>query len=381
MTRKRGPIAVYGASGYTGKLVAAELARSDAEFVLSGRSRSKLEAVAEELGRSAPVHPASLDDAASLEALFADCSVVIDCAGPFTAYGEPVLRAAIKTGTHYLDTTGEQGYMDKVFRGYGADAERHGVAVIPAMGFDYVPGDMIATLAAEGMGKLEEISVNYAWVGFTPTRGTARSALEIAKGGDVEYRGGAWRPASSSLGRGTFDFGQPIGPQKMVRYPAGEQITVPRHIRTQNVRTAFTAESLAPSPRLAGLTPYVMRPFGLAMRTPLRRALSAAISRLPEGPSEADRKAVRFKVVCEARSREDTRRGWVSGRDVYGLTAASIVRGATIMAARGFNRRGALAPAQAFDPSDFLAALDRFEVRWGIEESPQRDPEPVESAA
>ena len=381
MPRKGGPIALYGASGYTGKLVAAELARSDADFVLSGRNRSKLEAVAEELGRSAPVQPASLDDPASLRSLLEDCSAVIDCAGPFTTYGEPVLRAAIETGTHYLDTTGEQAYMDKVFRGFGAEAERRGVAAIPAMGFDYVPGDMIAALAAEGMGKLETITLHYAWVGFTPTRGTARSALEVAKGGDVEYTGGAWRPASSSLGAGSFDFGEPIGRKRMIRYPCGEQITVPRHVETHNVRTSFTAESLAPNSRLAGAVPYFLRPFGLAMRTPLRRALGAAISRLPEGPSIEERKGVRFKIVCEARSPRGARRGWVSGRDVYGLTAAAIARGATLAASRGFGHRGALAPSQAFDPREFLAALDRFEVRWEVEKAARREPAAIETPA
>jgi short subunit dehydrogenase-like uncharacterized protein len=380
MIRSRGPIAVYGATGYTGKLVAAELARTGGDFVLSGRSRPKLEALAEELGRTAPVKPASLDDPASLRSLLEDCAAVIDCAGPFALYGEPVLSAAIETGTHYLDTTGEQAYMNKVFRGYGAEAERRGVAVIPAMGFDYVPGDMITALTCEGMEKLEEVAIRYAWVGFTPTRGTARSALEVAKEGDVEYCDGAWRPASSSIGQGHYDFGEPIGRKRMIRYPSGEQITVPRHVQTRSVRTSFTAESLALSPKLAGVTAALMRPFGLAMRTPLRRALGAAISRLPEGPSDEDRKAVRFKVVCDARSAERSRRGWVSGRDVYGLTAASIVRGATIAASRGFNRRGALAPAQVFDPRDFLAALEPFQLRWGIDEAPQRGEAPVKSA-
>jgi short subunit dehydrogenase-like uncharacterized protein len=119
VTKQRGPIAVYGATGYTGRLVAAELAAADADFVLAGRSRSKLEALAEELGRQAAVQPASLDDAESLRSLLYDCAAVIDCAGPFVKYGEPVLRAAVETGTHYLDTTGEQVYMKMAFERYG----------------------------------------------------------------------------------------------------------------------------------------------------------------------------------------------------------------------------------------------------------------------
>ena len=380
MATQRGPIALYGATGYTGRLVAAELAASGADFVLSGRSRPKLEALAEELGRHAPVVPASIDDPTSLSLLLEDCAAVIDCAGPFTLYGEPVLRAAIETGTHYLDTTGEQGYMDKVFRLHGADAERRGVAAIPAMGFDYVPGDMLASLTAEGMGKLEEISLAYAWVGFTPTRGTARSALEIAKGGEVEYRDGAWRPASGGFSRGSFDFGEPIGRQRMIRYPTGEQITVPRHVNTRNVRTTFTASSVSLNPRFAAITPYWLRPFGLAMRTPVRRAFDAAISKLPEGPSEEARKAVRFKIVCEARSADTT----AAGRS-RGPTSTASPRPRSHAARRSARRRasrgrGALAPSQAFDPTDFLSALDRFDVRWQVGK-PDSSPAPAGAPA
>src|SRR5262245_61865164 len=111
ISRQTAPIAVYGATGYTGRLVAAELAEAGADFVISGRNPVKLEALRADLGlESAPV-TASIYDPGSLRALLADCSAVINCAGPFVKLGEPVLRAAIETGTHYLDTSGEQPWM------------------------------------------------------------------------------------------------------------------------------------------------------------------------------------------------------------------------------------------------------------------------------
>jgi short subunit dehydrogenase-like uncharacterized protein len=103
------------------------------------------------------------------------------------------------------------------------------------------------------------------------------------------------------------------------------------------------------------------------MKTPLKRLAGAVISRLPEGPSPEERGRMRWMIVCVAKVGERERRGVVSGRDVYGLTAAAICRGAMIAAGRGFEARGALAPSQAFDPKDFLAALDRFDVRWNVE--------------
>src|SRR5919197_6288493 len=125
-----GPIAIYGATGYTGRLVAAELRRRGARAVLAGRNQAKLEIVAEDLGGDVETRPARLDDAPALRRLLEPCAAVIACAGPFRLHGEPVLAAAVEAGTHYLDTTGEQRFMRKVFEDYGPPAERAGVALL-----------------------------------------------------------------------------------------------------------------------------------------------------------------------------------------------------------------------------------------------------------
>jgi hypothetical protein len=76
---------------------------------------------------------------------------------------------------------------------------------------------------------------------------------------------------------------------------------------------------------------------------------------------------MRWMIVCEAKRAEVKRTGVITGKDVYGLTAAAIRQGALIAARRDFQGRGALAPSQAFDPKDFLASLNRFDVRWSVE--------------
>ena len=124
--QQTGPIAVYGATGYTGRLVAGELRRRGAEVVLAGRSRAKLEILAEDLGGQIAIRDASLDDPSALRELLEPCAAVIACAGPFRLHGEPVLAAAVDARTHYLDTTGEQPFMRKVFEDYGPSAEPGG---------------------------------------------------------------------------------------------------------------------------------------------------------------------------------------------------------------------------------------------------------------
>ncbi len=110
-SEQQGPIAVYGATGYTGRLIAAELDRAGVGFRLAGRSREKLDRLAGDLDSQVEVQAVSLDDRRGLRDLLADCSAVIACAGPFHLHGEPVMSAAVDTATHYLDTTGEQPFM------------------------------------------------------------------------------------------------------------------------------------------------------------------------------------------------------------------------------------------------------------------------------
>ncbi len=367
--KQTGPIAVYGATGFTGSLVAEELKRREADFVIAGRSQGKLNALSTRLG-GVPVAVASLDDEAALRSLLEPCAAVIACAGPFTLHGEPVLAAAAETGTHYIDTTGEQPYMKMVFDRYGDRAAEQGAALVTGMGFDYVPGDLIASLTAAGLEPLDEITLAYWTRGFGATRGTMLSAMEIMRGGDLEWRDGGWRPASQKVSRGNWRFPAPVGEQPMVRYPSGEQITVPRHVETANVRTLLSATTVSPR-RLVPLLPVAMPAMGLAMRTPLRRAAGALVDRMPEGPSEQDRAGTRFTIVCEAKAGSQIRRGTVSGPDPYGLTAVTTSHGALLAADPSFDRVGALAPAQAFDPGSFLDALADFGVDAEVEPLPE----------
>ena len=349
-------IVLYGATGYTGRLVAAELGRRGLDHVLSGRNADALARLADEHGAQAQT--ASLDDEAGLRRLLADAAAVINCAGPFTLAGDALARAAVDTGTHYVDSTGEQPFVRMVFERHGRAAERAGVALVPALGFDYAPGDCLAHLTARGHEPLRELVLAYELRGFGMTRGTMRSALEMMKGGDVVYEDGDWRPAPGGVYRASFPFPAPIGVQPVSRYPAGEVITVPRHTATRKVTALLTTSTAAPHPALVGLLPLAMPPLALALRTPLRGLLGRAIAALPEGPPEEERRAAAFTIVALARGEDGSEaRGVVRGTDVYGLTALILAEGAQRMSAPGYDRAGALGPAAAYDPAAFLDAM------------------------
>jgi short subunit dehydrogenase-like uncharacterized protein len=364
-------IAVYGATGYTGRLVTDELVRRGLDFVLGGRNAEKLRGLSQEHGGGAPVRAATVDDPASLRRLLDGCDALINCAGPFVLYGEPVVRAALDSGTHYVDSTGEQPFIRMVFERYGAEAERRGVALVPAMGFDYVPGDCLARLVARGHEPLTEIVIAYAVRGFGASQGTLRSMLEILKGGDVVYEGGEWRPAGREAVSTSFDFPPPVGRQPMLRYPSGEVITVPRHTRTRRVTPLMSARAFVPHRALAPALPFALPAAALALRTPVRGLIGRAIGLLREGPNEADRKAAEFTIVAEARGEDGSvGRGVARGTDPYGLTAVTLVYGAERMASDGYDRAGALGPAAAFEPDTVLNYLSDYGVSWELERPP-----------
>jgi short subunit dehydrogenase-like uncharacterized protein len=367
-------IAVYGATGYTGRLVAAELRRRGLTATLCGRSQGRVEAVARTLGVDWPVRTAAIDDAPALRQALLGADVVINCAGPFTFYGAPVIEAALDVGAHYLDTTGEQPYMQGVFRWLDGPARSAGRAVVPAVGFDYVPGDLAAALAASGLEPLSSLDLAYSVRGFGATRGTLHSAMEMLSGGDEEYVDGSWRPAGRAPLSERFDFPAPIGSQVVARYPAGEVVTVPRHVSTRAVRARISAGSFAPHPRLTSAVPAVSELLlAPLLRTPLRGAVDALIDRLPEGPAEDARRASEFTVVADAHGESgQSARAVVTGTDVYGITAVIAVEFARRMGSDEFTGSGALAPAQVVDAADFLGWLGEHGVSHRVERPAER---------
>jgi short subunit dehydrogenase-like uncharacterized protein len=153
----------------------------------------------------------------------------------------------------------------------------------------------------------------------------------------------------------------------MTRYPAGEHITVPRHVETANVRTALSAATSAGHPRLAPLVGLTMPALQWLVRTRARGAIERAVAKLPEGPSPADRERSEFTIDCRVRAGGRSRRGVIRGRDVYGLTAASTVEAALRLAGAEPATGGALAPSQAFDPADFLAAMEPHGISYELD--------------
>ena len=158
-------IIVYGATGYTGRLVAEYLSnhygdRKDApKWAMAGRSLEKLEAVRDEIGapKDTPLVVANADDSADLKAMCNRTRVVLTTVGPYQLYGDKLVEACVKTGTDYADLCGEPAWMAEKIEQHQDEAEKSGARICFSSGFDSIPFDlgvlMTQKVAQERFGK------------------------------------------------------------------------------------------------------------------------------------------------------------------------------------------------------------------------------------
>lgn len=141
-------IIVYGATGYTGRLVAEYLAhhygKEGPRWAMAGRNADKLAEVRDLIGAPAetPLVVADSNDPASLAAMAEQTRVVVTTVGPYQLYGEPVLRACVAAGTDYADLCGEPVWMRQMVDALHAEAQATGARVSFSSGFDSIPFDL-----------------------------------------------------------------------------------------------------------------------------------------------------------------------------------------------------------------------------------------------
>jgi short subunit dehydrogenase-like uncharacterized protein len=147
-------VVVFGATGVTGRRVAAYLAErapeTGAQWAAAARDAAKLDRVLDEVGVSAPERVvADLDDPRSLAAMASRARVVLNLVGPYTLYGRPVIEACVAGGAHYADLTGEIPFVRQTIDDFDARAAQAGVKLVQVCGFESLPADLAVLLAAE----------------------------------------------------------------------------------------------------------------------------------------------------------------------------------------------------------------------------------------
>ncbi|MBE0644701.1 MAG: saccharopine dehydrogenase NADP-binding domain-containing protein [Bacteroidetes bacterium] len=351
---------LYGANGYTGKIIAEEAQRRGMRPLLAGRNREAVAALAEALGLEYRVFDLASHD--EIVSALQDVEVVLHCAGPFTATSRPMVDACISAGAHYMDITGEIPVLESLFALHDT-AVHAGISIIPGAGFDVVPTDCLALSLKEEMP--DATSLRLAFAGkVTQSPGTWRATLEaiprcgaIRRDGKLVTVPHAWRAT-----RIHFD----DKPRSVMTIPWGDVSSAWRSTRIPNIMVfgGVPRLSIAAMQLFRGIVCTVM---GVPA---LQRALKSMVSWFVRGPGERHRKTEVYHLrgdVWNDRG-EHAARFMVTpeGYACTVLTSLAILE--TLL--EGKIAPGVWTPAQAMG-SGFAATLPGFRVMECADTVPQ----------
>lgn len=177
---------IYGANGYTGKLIARQARQQGLKPILAGRNQAGIIAIAEETGFEKLVF--SLEDTPAVDRALQGVSIVLHCAGPFSATAQPMIEACLKNGCHYLDITGEISVFANAYK-QSNEARHADVVLMPGVGFDVVPTDCLAALLVKALPAATSLTLAFE-SGGRMSPGTAKTSIEgLAGGGCVRQDG------------------------------------------------------------------------------------------------------------------------------------------------------------------------------------------------
>jgi short subunit dehydrogenase-like uncharacterized protein len=139
-------VILYGASGFVGQQTVQYFARhtrlDEVRWAIAGRDRQKLEKVKSEVGTAVDILVADSRDRTAIDTLVSQTRVLLNTAGPFALYGDGIVDACVRFGTHYVDITGETPWVKSLIDRYHPQAAAEGTRIIPCCGFDSVPSDL-----------------------------------------------------------------------------------------------------------------------------------------------------------------------------------------------------------------------------------------------
>ena len=343
---------LYGANGYTARLMLPLLQHYGLSPVLAGRSADKIEPLAREYGL--PFRIFDLGDAEATRAALADMPLVLHCAGPFAHTARPMLEACLHTRTHYLDITGEIAVFE-LAASLGERARAQGITLLPGSGFDVVPTDCLALFLHRQLPDATHLALAFANVGGGLSQGTARTMAEGLGDGGAMRRDG--RIVAVPLGHRAMevDFG---GLRRFVMaIPWGDVATAFYTTGIPNIETFTTVH-----PRTYRQLRW-QKAFNWLLRTQLVRDFAKKrIAKRAPGPDADRRAAARTYIWGEVRNAAGTiRQARLRTPEGYTLTAhTALLLTKKILAGEG--QPGFWTPAGLFGPDLVLEvpSVERF---------------------
>jgi len=377
-------VVVFGATGFTGRLVAEYLQNqygSDVSWAMAGRSKDKLEAVRDEMGVSKNIAliVADSSDAASLDAMAARTKSVCTTVGPYQLYGDGLVQACAKAGTDYVDLSGEPAWMVDSIRKYQSAAEKSGARIVHSCGFDSIPFDMGIyflqqhAIAHHG-GPCVKVRGRVRKMKGTFSGGTAASFFETMKRAGQQPEVLQWLKDPFSLVPGFNGPPQPTGHKPIEEKDLGSWSApfIMASINTKNVHRSnallghlygqdFVYDEMVltgPGEQGKAAAEYVAKDDSMAKDPP----------KPGEGPSKEERETGFYDVMFVGDAPDGTRiiAGVTGDKDPgYGSTSKMIAEAALCLA-KDINRDDTPGGVYTSAPAMGSALIDRLVANAGL---------------
>jgi short subunit dehydrogenase-like uncharacterized protein len=349
-------VIVYGASGYTGKLIAERLAARNIAFTAAGRSRGHLEEAMAALPATAQFAIAAAPHTAGeLHRLFENAKVVINVVGPFGPLGRPVVEAALAAGCHYLDTTGEQDWVALLRRDFGPRFAARGLLLCPACAWMWTGGLLAAELCLETHG-IDSLDILYAPNGAATIASTLSfmRMVNLAQYRLVDRKLEPWPPATrvAVCAPHTHDI--------LVGLPWGGGCEPIWYADDGRVRNCRVLVAFPDNPGIQWLL-QCMHEYQEAARTRTAEELEELTLRwgmsIAKTPPREVPEVNRCIVECKARGTLHGRNLTLYATSPYLQTASLLATAVQFMLASSSRATGFCSPARAFGARDLIAAL------------------------
>jgi short subunit dehydrogenase-like uncharacterized protein len=349
---------IYGATGFTGRLVAHEAVRRGLEPVLAGRSGDAVFALAEEL--KLPARVFGLESREDVRRGIEGARLVLHCAGPFVQTSRPMVDACLALGVHYLDITGEIAVFEAILARV-SEARAAGIALVPGVGFDVVPTDCLAATLLQDLPDAANLDLAFTGERGAWSAGTLKTAIESMPSVGAVRRDG--RIVEVPLAHDVRDIVFSCGRRTTVTVPWGDISTAYHTTGIPNIRvyTGMPPQQIGQLRNLAKLLP--------ALRvTAVKRLAQWWVGRSVTGPDEKTRATARAFLWGRAWNE----RGLAVTRTMetpegYTLTASAAVE-CTARVLAGRAKPGAWTPARAFGPglAESLPGVTMSDVERGV---------------
>lgn len=281
---------IYGAYGYTGKLIAKEAVLQGLQPILAGRNGKKLKAMADRLNLDFRCFDLKAPESIHLH--LHQIRVLLNCAGPFTATSVPLAKACIKTGCNYLDITGEIEVFEYLYN-LGDVAVKRGMVLCPGAGFDVIATDCVAAALKAALPDAENLALAF----HSESRlspGTIKTIIEAFKNKGMIRKKGVIKTVPLAFKVRNIDFG--AGPKTTVTIPWGDVSTAfyTTGIPNIEVYVAFPEKWIAIFKILRIFRPII----GLE---PVQKFLKKIVEIQVSGPSAQDRETTPVYLWGEVR--------------------------------------------------------------------------------